>query len=187
MESYAELLYSSQAIAELVGSSKPRLVRLFCYPSSVSHAASQAYVPPSLLQNLQQSPADFNPFPSTPPRMRLAPLPASRSPDSSTSNTPLHCPLPIPFADALTIARVPSALSSNRKYQTLFLDALKGYFEGRKRIVKENDVIAVGVVKGKVRWVGNKGAGEEGNEKKQTEGQADRDGEVADAELVDYR
>lgn len=93
----------------------------------------------------------------------------------------------MPFADALTIARVPSALSSHRKYQTLFLDALKGYFEGRKRIVKEGDVIAVGVVKGKVRWVANKGGAEGDSEKKQSEGQADGEGNMADAELVDYR
>lgn len=49
----------------------------------------------------------------------------------------------IPIARSATIARVATPISTDRSYQTLFLLALKRYFEGKKRLVKEGDLIAL--------------------------------------------
>lgn len=49
----------------------------------------------------------------------------------------------IPIARSATIARVATPISTDRSYQTLFLHALKQYFEGKKRLVKEGDLIAL--------------------------------------------
>lgn len=99
----------------------------------------------------------------------------------------------MPFADALTIARVPSAISINRQYQSLFLDALRTYFEGRKRIVQQGDILAVGVDKSRVRWIGTKAAEGSGEDKRQGTGSDGDDksakgtsGELKDVEAVDY-
>lgn len=70
---------------------------------------------------------------------------------------------------------MPSSLSVNRTYQPLFLDALRQYFEGRKRIVREGDIIAVGVDKGNVRWVKQKSTDDEGKEGKDQETQQDEE------------
>jgi peroxin-6 len=45
----------------------------------------------------------------------------------------------------LSVARVASPFSTDRAYQALFLRALKQYFEGAKRLVKQGDMIAVGI------------------------------------------
>ncbi|KAJ8699681.1 peroxisomal assembly protein [Pleurotus ostreatus] len=49
----------------------------------------------------------------------------------------------IPTARSATIARVATPISTDRSYQALFLLALKRYFEGKKRLVKEGDLIAL--------------------------------------------
>ena len=51
----------------------------------------------------------------------------------------------IPVAKTVTIARVASAFSTNRAYQLLFLQALQGYFKQSTRLVKQGDIIAVGI------------------------------------------
>ncbi|KAI0637344.1 AAA-domain-containing protein [Trametes polyzona] len=51
----------------------------------------------------------------------------------------------IPVAKTVTIARVASAFSTDRTYQPLFLSALQGYFKDTTRLVKQGDVIAVGI------------------------------------------
>lgn len=40
----------------------------------------------------------------------------------------------------------------HRAYQPLFLDALKDYFQGEKRILKKGDLIAVGVCEDIARY-----------------------------------
>lgn len=163
------------AIAQLTGhDDRSRLVRLFSYASDTrvtSSTSPTAYLPPQLLQNLH-SRGRFDPLsnPALSP-LRLTPLRARNTLRSPRDHHPLGCPLPIPFADSLTIARVPSALSVNRTYQALFLDALRRYFEGKQRIMREGDVIAVGVDRGRVRWVekskSSSGKGEAGGEGEQ--------------------
>lgn len=51
----------------------------------------------------------------------------------------------IPVARSVTIARVASPNSTNRQYQSLFLYSLEKYFEAGKRLVKQNDIIAVSI------------------------------------------
>lgn len=45
----------------------------------------------------------------------------------------------------MTIARVASRLSTNRSYQPLVLQGLKDFFDGKKRLVKQGDLLAVKV------------------------------------------
>ncbi|KAI0668555.1 AAA-domain-containing protein [Trametes maxima] len=51
----------------------------------------------------------------------------------------------IPVAKTITIARVASAFSTDKTYQPLFLQALQHYFKDKTRLVKQGDVIAVGI------------------------------------------
>ena len=51
----------------------------------------------------------------------------------------------IPIAQAVTIARVASKISTNRIYQTLVLQSLKAFFEKRKCLILQGDIIAVKV------------------------------------------
>ncbi|KAI0328087.1 AAA-domain-containing protein [Cubamyces sp. BRFM 1775] len=51
----------------------------------------------------------------------------------------------IPVAKTVTIARVASAFSTDRAYQALFLQALQSHFKDTTRLVKQGDVIAVGI------------------------------------------
>ena len=54
-------------------------------------------------------------------------------------------PLDIPVVRTLSVARVASPFSTDRTYQALFLLALKQHFQGAKRLVKQGDIIAVGI------------------------------------------
>jgi len=51
----------------------------------------------------------------------------------------------LPMARAVTIARVASRLSTNRSYQPLVLQGLKSFFDGKRRLVKQGDLLAVKV------------------------------------------
>ncbi|KAI0043551.1 AAA-domain-containing protein [Auriscalpium vulgare] len=51
----------------------------------------------------------------------------------------------LPTAKAVTIARVASKLSTNRIYQPLVLHGLKAFFEGRRRFIRQGDLLAVNV------------------------------------------
>ncbi|KAJ4480455.1 P-loop containing nucleoside triphosphate hydrolase protein [Lentinula edodes] len=51
----------------------------------------------------------------------------------------------IPIAHSVTIARVASPLSINKAYQKSFLEALKTHFSLGKRLIKQGDVVAVGI------------------------------------------
>lgn len=73
----------------------------------------------------------------------------------STSNTisPCHVSIhaspfgsrrpTIPTAKSVTVARVASPISTDRTYQNLFLRSLKAYFDASKRLVKQDDLIAI--------------------------------------------
>ena len=60
---------------------------------------------------------------------------------------------PIPVARSVTIARVASPISINPQYQSLFLHSLRRYFDARKRLVKQNDIIAVSIDIDSSRWL----------------------------------
>ncbi|KAF9466437.1 AAA-domain-containing protein [Collybia nuda] len=49
----------------------------------------------------------------------------------------------VPTARTVTVARIASPISANRKYQPNFLRSLKAYFDSTRRLVKQGDIIAV--------------------------------------------
>ena len=49
------------------------------------------------------------------------------------------------MAKAVTIARVASRLSTNRSYQPLVQQGLKNFFDGKRRLIKQGDLLAVKV------------------------------------------
>lgn len=63
-----------------------------------------------------------------------------------------------PLAGAISIARVASEYSMHKRYQPLFLAALKAYFQEAVRVFKEGDLIAIPMDERMVRYLG------EGNE-----------------------
>jgi peroxin-6 len=150
------------AMADLVGvQGQTRLVRLFTEidaPPRMQGAPTRratAQVPPMLWQNLHLDTTfdatSSNAMLSLRP-LRRSSLAFSSSSSSKTSGATPSCPLPLPFADALTIARVASPRAINRAYQPLFLEALRCHFEARRRVVKQGDVIAVAIEEGRLRW-----------------------------------
>ena len=48
-----------------------------------------------------------------------------------------------PTADAVTIARVASEHSMHKRYQPIFLEGLKAFFQEKRRILKQGDLIAI--------------------------------------------
>lgn len=175
------------AVIELVSHDKPRLARLFTASSGSSRTSRRAWAPPTLLQNLHSHSSRFDPFPRRALRLAIVPVRSEEVQASGKPAYPLACSLPVPFADAVTIARVPSALSINRTYQPLFLEALRRYFDGHKRIVRQGDVIAVGVDKGKVRWTAQqKDKNEQDGRRGEGTDEAQESSQSQDAELVDY-
>ena len=69
-----------------------------------------------------------------------------RKPEVTLRPSPFGSRRPtIPTAKTVTIARVASAFSTDRAYQPLFLQALQAYFKRTTRLVKQGDVIAVGI------------------------------------------
>ncbi len=69
-----------------------------------------------------------------------------REPEISIRPSPFGSQRPtIPTATTVNIARVASAFSTDKTYQPLFLQALQGYFKDTTRLVKQGDIIAVGI------------------------------------------
>jgi len=54
----------------------------------------------------------------------------------------------IPTAKSVTIAKIASPFSINKKYQVASLNALKSYFAATKRLIKANDIIALSLYTG---------------------------------------
>ncbi|KAI9510375.1 AAA-domain-containing protein [Russula earlei] len=114
------------AIAQLPSSRSRRIVRLEANDKAVSDSG-HVKVSPILLHNID-------------PEIRTAPtrLYLQAAPDGIRSRN-------LPTAQGVTIARVASRLSTNRRYQPLVLQGLKKFFEGRKRLIKQGDLLAVRV------------------------------------------
>lgn len=152
------------AVASVTGQGQPRIVKLLStsLPSQSPAALPQVHLSPLLLQNLHGA-GSFDPIkPASNIHLQvLRRGPDALEPAEPASSFALDCPLPIPFADSLTLARVAGPLSINRNYQSLFLGALRSHFEGRKRIIREGDVLAVGFDQGKVRWIPGEGGADE--------------------------
>ncbi|KAI9806676.1 MAG: hypothetical protein M1825_006133 [Sarcosagium campestre] len=117
------------------------------------------YVPPVLAENL-----------SAPKQLRISRLlTASHSQMDGTKpskvkllKTP-HSDIP-PFVHQATLIKIPTPLSTNRSAQAPLLAALKRHFEGKWRLVKTGDLIAIEVDAnlGRILSEGSNGNREEG-------------------------
>ena len=94
---------------------------------------------PLLLYNILTNGREFDPQAPSSIHVRRSPF--------GTANPP------IPVARSVTIARVASSNSINRQYQPLFLHSLRKYFDAGKRLVKQNDIIAVSIDTDLSRWL----------------------------------
>ncbi|KAK0519341.1 peroxisomal assembly protein, partial [Tilletia horrida] len=223
------------AIIELTTERIPRLVRLFAHPcppkAHRSAGRKQLYMSPLLHQNLHRA-HTFDPTRSA-SAAHLIPLDARRQralvgqqlqqqqaktrkgtaeADRARASPLPSCPLPIPFAESLTISRLASPLALDKAYQPLFLDALRTYFQPpaneaedayggsvnllpgmktgvKRRLVKEGQLIAVGIQKGKVRFAREAranalvaGGGDEAAEDGRAAGEGGKEGGAGQAE-----
>ncbi|KAG8993652.1 peroxisomal assembly protein [Tulasnella sp. 427] len=145
------------------------------FPPTFEGLPSTAIASPTLTSNILSTSSSTNATNST---ITIHPAPFSSS----------HSP-PIPTATTATIARIASPHASDKTFQPLFLRALKRYFQGRVRVVKEGDIVAVPI------WVEqaellksgasgkDKGKdGEDGGEKKDGKD----DGEEVNEDILDY-
>ncbi|MCO5598679.1 hypothetical protein L7F22_052777 [Adiantum nelumboides] len=164
------------ALVEIENEGKARAVKMLCAPrgfqAQLQQQAQQgkligmnpsspfAFLSPLLLQNLYHI-GQFDPSRDTAKSITLRSLGSWQMTNTTQNRSDAlpDCPLPLPFADSLTISRIAGPLSINRKYQNLFLGALRTYFEGGRRIVQQGDIFAVTFDKSKIRW-----AVDEGNE-----------------------
>ncbi|KAI0272129.1 AAA-domain-containing protein [Russula aff. rugulosa BPL654] len=114
------------AIARLSLSRNRRIVRLEANDKLVGDSGL-VKASPILLHNIDPE------LRTTPTRLHL-----QAAPDGIRSRN-------LPTAKAVTIARVASRLSTNRSYQPLVLQGLKNFFDGRRRLIKQGDLLAVKV------------------------------------------
>ncbi|GAC98613.1 hypothetical protein PHSY_006207 [Pseudozyma hubeiensis SY62] len=147
--------------ASALGESRTRLVRILSSQSlpSSTDGSLALWMSPILAQNILGDQV----FSSSPLSVVLRVL-ASRPPTQQQDVSALvrSCPVPVPFAESLRIARVAGPLSVDRAYQGLFLDALRTFFEDRRRICRNGDVIAVAIEASKARFV-SRDAEQDGN------------------------
>ncbi|PWY98849.1 AAA-domain-containing protein [Testicularia cyperi] len=151
------------AVASVPHGPAPRIVRVMTssrLPSS--HGAPALWMPPTLMQNVLgdqvftvSSSAAFSGFSSSHDASVSLRVLGTRPVETQQEISALArtCPVPLPFADSLTIARVAGPLSVDRAYQGLFLEALRTYFEDRRRICRTGDIIAVAIEANKARFV----------------------------------
>lgn len=70
----------------------------------------------------------------------------SDSPSLYISPSPFGASQPtMPVARVITVARIASPFSINKRHQSIFLKALKAYFESGRKLMKPSDVFAVSV------------------------------------------
>ncbi|KAH9174255.1 AAA-domain-containing protein [Lactarius sanguifluus] len=128
------------AIVQPASSRSRRIVRL----ETNDEVGESGFVgaSPILLHNIDPE------FRTTPGRLYL-----QAAPDGVRSRN-------LPTAKAVTIARVASRLSTNRLYQPLVLQGLKNFFDGKKRLVKQGDLLAVEVDLNQLQYLQASSSGE---------------------------
>ncbi|CCF48042.1 hypothetical protein NDA11_003913 [Ustilago hordei] len=138
--------------------SSTRLVRIFSSQdlphSSSSSRSLGVHMSPILAQNILRD-AVFSPSSTANASSLILRILGSCPSDTQPEVSALvrSCPVPIPFAESLRIARVAGPLSVDRAYQGLFLEALRTFFEDRRRICRNGDLIAVAIEASKARFV----------------------------------
>ncbi|THV08077.1 AAA-domain-containing protein [Dendrothele bispora CBS 962.96] len=120
------LLSGDWAVVCCPESSKSRLVRVSA-DDTVVETTGVIRGSPTLLYNLNSEPW-------------LSKTSLSLHPSPFGSREPV-----VPTARSVTIARIASPFSINRTYLSLFLQALKKYFRGKRTLVKKGDIITVGI------------------------------------------
>ncbi|KAJ9478835.1 Peroxisomal ATPase PEX6 [Pseudozyma hubeiensis] len=147
--------------ASAFGESRTRLVRILSSQSlpSSTDGSLAVWMSPILAQNILGDQV-FSHSPVTVVLRVLGSRPPTQQQDVSALVR--SCPVPVPFAESLRIARVAGPLSVDRAYQGLFLDALRTFFEDRRRICRNGDVIAVAIEASKARFV-SRDAEQDGN------------------------
>lgn len=117
-------------------------------PTQSRSSLPLAYVPPLLLANL-----------STPNYIRLCPLLLGLSSSPSNVKAWDSSPLPAihsispPVAKEVTLLKISTPLSTDRSSQSILLLALKTYFEQKRRLVKNGDLVAVSLDVGLRRYL----------------------------------
>lgn len=149
--------------ASAEGTAQTRLVRILS--SSVLAASTDGslsvWMPPTLAQNI----VGDRIFSGSRHSVLLRVLGSRSSPEpQEVSALARSCPVPMPFAESLRIARVAGPLSVDRTYQGLFLDALRTFFEDRRRICQDGDIIAVAIEASKARFVSKEAESEPSSE-----------------------
>ncbi|KAL0947238.1 hypothetical protein HGRIS_013359 [Hohenbuehelia grisea] len=120
------VLSGDWAVSYSIATNERRLVRVIAADELLKISVGNGRASPMLLFNLSQ-------IATHQARVSLLPSPFGSAAPS------------IPTARSVTIARIASALSTDRVYQSLFLHALRRHFEGKRRLVKKGDVIALGI------------------------------------------
>ncbi|SJX66187.1 related to PEX6-peroxisomal assembly protein [Sporisorium reilianum f. sp. reilianum] len=138
--------------ASAPGDSTTRLVRILSSPdlSASADGSVTVHMSPVLAQNILGDQVFSTSARSVVLRV-LGSRPSTQQQDVSALVR--SCPVPVPFAESLRIARVAGPLSVDRAYQGLFLDALRTFFEDRRRICRNGDIIAVAIEASKARFV----------------------------------
>jgi peroxin-6 len=102
-----------------------------------SGSTSAAFASPVLLANLGE-----------PTHLRISPIsspqPSVLSPSSTNRGKITSACLP-PFAKEVTLLKISTPLSTDRSLQPSMFSSLKEYFEQKRRIVKEGDLIGIAV------------------------------------------
>lgn len=103
-------------LVQAQSSTRCRFIQLFSYPEP-NTIDTCIYLPPLLLYNL-----------GSPTKLLVQKL---------------DTPIILPVAEKITISRIASEITTNRKYERACLSGLKSYFEIKKRVIKEGDTIAI--------------------------------------------
>lgn len=119
------VLHGDWAVASLTDHKHQRLVRVYGAPDN-DHPRGAAFADPSLVYNITKSPQQLSSV-----DISLTPAPLGTSPSR------------VPVARTVTVARVASPISTDRAYQSSFLKSLHGYFANQRRLVQQDDIIAL--------------------------------------------
>ncbi|KAG8958992.1 peroxisomal assembly protein [Tulasnella sp. 419] len=122
-----------------------------------SRATRQAFGSPTLLHNL----SSYLNASSSPNQPYAASIEITIRPSPFGSSSPS-----VPTAKAITVARIASPHATQKAYQSLFLHALKQHFQGKRRLLKKRDIIALPISLERAELLGTLDSSDEGGQQK---------------------